>query len=173
MHRPTLVLAEEQLRGLAGHLLPEVMLAEEAAFVFAEYEASTMTFSLIEWMSVPADGFESRSLYHLALADEYRVRAIRRAHDLECCLVECHSHAGTHPAEFSTSDLWGFGEFVPHVRWRLEGRPYGAIVFAADTFDAFAWIEGVDPYRLSLTLEPDGAVLMPTAVTSINQGDGP
>jgi hypothetical protein len=45
---------------------------------------------------------------------------------------------GTAP-EFSGSDIAGFGEWVPHVRWRLRGRPYVALVFDGGVFDALAW----------------------------------
>ena len=32
---------------------------------------------------------------------------------------------------------------MPHVKWRLKGRPYAAFVFAPSTFDALAWIDDV------------------------------
>jgi hypothetical protein len=28
---------------------------------------------------------------------------------------------------------------VPHLWWRLGGRPYAALVFGAETFDGLAW----------------------------------
>ena len=68
--------------------------------------------------------------------------AIKRAHDPGTCLVEFHSHTGPWPAAFSGSDLIGFREFVPHIWWRLKGRPYLAVVACRSTFDGFAWIAG-------------------------------
>jgi hypothetical protein len=43
------------------------------------------------------------------------------------------------PAAFSPSDLFGLDEFVPHVRWRLKGIPYLAVVLGASDFDALVW----------------------------------
>ena len=164
-------LPESDLARIVSHLVPEVMLHEEAAFGFAAYEASDgePTFRLLEWAPVPTDGFESRSLYHLSLSDEARTGAIKRAHDLQCCLVEWHSHYGSRPAEFSSSDLWGFAEFVPHVRWRLGGRPYAAVVVADGSFDGFAWIDDGAPRRLSMRLEPGGTLLSPTRISPLDR----
>jgi hypothetical protein len=66
------------------------------------------------------------------------------AWDAGASLVEAHSHGDTVPACFSPSDLLGLDVWVPHLRWRLRGRPYAAIVTAGDTFDAIAWIDGAD-----------------------------
>jgi hypothetical protein len=65
---------------------------------------------------------------------------IKRAHDLGTCLVEFHSHLGHGPAAFSWSDVTGLADFVPHVRWRLKGRPYAAVVVTKNSFDALAWV---------------------------------
>lgn len=57
-------------------------------------------------------------------------------------LVEAHSHGPRGVPTFSGSDWTGFSEWVPHVRWRLRGAPYAAIVVAAaGTLDAIAWID--------------------------------
>jgi hypothetical protein len=50
------------------------------------------------------------------------------------------------------SDLLGFEEWVPHVRWRLQGRPYAALVCAGETWDALAWRQS------TRTPEPIGAI---------------
>jgi hypothetical protein len=83
------------------------------------------------------------------LADKVRAKVIKRAHDLGTSLVEMHSHTGTRPAAFSPSDMTGFAEFVPHVMWRLQGRPYFAIVVARGSFDGLAWLGDANtPQRL-------------------------
>ena len=77
---------------------------------------------------------------HASLTDETRGRLIKRAHDLDASLVEFHSHLAEWPASFSESDRAGLDEFVPHVRWRLKGKPYMAVVVAPTSFDALAWV---------------------------------
>ncbi|MFM9994870.1 MAG: hypothetical protein ACKVU4_03610 [Phycisphaerales bacterium] len=128
----------EQVR---GHLLPHGGECEEAAFLFARAETrlDTIILSVSDSMMIPPEGFASRSRYYLELTDETRAAVIKRAHDLGTGLIECHSHPSQRGACFSWSDLHGFDDFVPHVRWRLGGRPYAAVVFATDSIDALAW----------------------------------
>ena len=54
-----------------------------------------------------------------------------------------HSHPfpGIGAAAFSWSDRRGLTETVPHMRWRLKNKPYGAIVVAPEGFDALVWID--------------------------------
>ena len=76
--------------------------------------------------------------------------------------LEVHSHLGKYPAEFSGSDYYGFEEFVPHVRWRLKGQPYAAIVFTKKDADGFVWLDrGNRPYRLR-GIEIDGRIALGT-----------
>lgn len=115
---------------------------EQAAFGFAKTtsEAETTAFNMIEWLPIEKIGFAHQSGYHIELADNMRPFLIKRAHDLQTSLVEFHSHPFSARAEFSPSDLIGLDEFVPHVWWRLKGRPYLAIVVTPNQFDALAWI---------------------------------
>lgn len=137
-------LPEEIHKAIWSHLLPpRPKKLEEAAFLFVRQGTGsdgTLNFHHAEWLPVPAEGFESRSAYHFELTDAMRGSIIKRAHDLRCSVVELHSHVGPWPAEFSPSDLAGFREFVPHVWWRLKGRPYLAVVVCKSGFDAFAWV---------------------------------
>lgn len=128
------------------HLLPRRFVSEEAAFLFvrSEEEASGCIFRPLDWYTVLPLGFSSRSAFHFELTDETRGAVIKRAHDLGASLVEFHSHSGRWPATFSASDLSGFEEFVPHVWWRLRGRPYGAVVVGRSGFDGLMWLH--DPH---------------------------
>jgi hypothetical protein len=94
------------------------------------------------WQPLRAEDYEVQAGDYLELGDAARARLIKEAHDRKLCLVESHSHPGPYPAAFSYSDLAGLEEFVPHVRWRLRGRPYAALVFAASGFDGLAWADG-------------------------------
>ena len=124
-----------------GHLRGDV---EQVGFFLADYDEHKRLFSLVEWWPVPPEGFESQSAFHVMLTDETRATVIKWAWDAGKCLVEAHSHGGSGPAGFSPSDVWGFDEWVPHLWWRLRGRPYAAIVTPGESLDALAWIEAAD-----------------------------
>lgn len=111
---------------------------EQAAFLFAARSGSDL-LRVEEIYPVPAEGFVRQSPYHLALTDEIRAYVIGRATALEACLIEVHSHEDLAPVWFSPTDLRGFEEWVPHVRWRLGARPYVALVFGGEDFDALSW----------------------------------
>lgn len=134
-------------RDLVGRLRAHLMRSEgeQAAFLLAEHRAGHLhQLRLAEMWAVPDEEFEYRGRYHLSLSDGVRPKVIKWAWDRGACLVEAHSHLDGMVA-FSPSDMAGLAEFVPHVWWRLGGRPYAALVFAAGGFDALAWIE--DPHQ--------------------------
>ena len=73
---------------------------------------------------------------------------------------------------FSPSDLWGFQAWVPHLFWRLRGRPYAALVTAGDTFDALAWVDSAEqPEQVDQIELDDGSVLVATTRTLTLRGD--
>jgi hypothetical protein len=153
------------------HLLGVKDAPEEVAFVFAKSSAngSRQSFDYLEWYAVPREGFAFRSKWHLELSDETKAGVIKRAHDLKSSLVEFHAHRGGWPARFSGSDWLGFEEFVPHVLWRLKGRPYAAVVVTASGFDGLTWTELVDdPARLT-DLSVDGETLKPTGLSPLGR----
>lgn len=100
------------------------------------------------------------------LDDDVRREVIMWATETEECLVEAHSHGLLfRPARFSRFDLAQLSTWVPHVRWRLRGRPYAALVTASLDFDGLAWIgpeaESVD------TVTVDGRDAITTTGLSI------
>ena len=111
---------------------------EEVAFLFTEPDSASGILRACEIYTVPADGFVYQSDVHVSLTDDTRAYVISRAWAIGGALVEAHSHRYG-PAAFSPSDLFGFSDWVPHVRWRLHGRPYLALVLAPDGFDALVW----------------------------------
>ena len=129
---------------------------EQVAFLFTEPPVDGQPLRVAEIYAVPRAGFNVQTGYHVALTDAVRGEVIKRAHDVGGCLVEVHSHRGGPPVWFSGSDLYGFEDWVPHVRWRLRRRPYVALVFAREAFDALVW-KGDDDVPTSLCrLEIDG-----------------
>jgi hypothetical protein len=118
--------------------------AERVTFGYAAYADGV--FTVLDINPIHAAKVDSQSAVHVALVDEIRPRLIREALRRDLCLVEAHSHGPKGIARFSGSDLHGFTEWVPHVRWRLSGRPYAALVCAGETWDALAWRESAtDP----------------------------
>ena len=124
------------------HLLPRWSRNEQAGFVYAKPSLApegSLNFEYMQWEPLGRRDFDHQSAVHLELQDETKARVIKTAHDLQCSLIEFHSHRGPWPAQFSGSDFAGFEEFVPHVLWRLKGRPYAAVVVAASGIDGLAW----------------------------------
>lgn len=149
---------------LIAHLSPTDV--EHVAFLFTEPPAVGSPLRVAEIYRVPPEGFDFQSDYHVELTDDVRAIVIKRASDLAGCLIEAHSHTGGPPAAFSESDLHGFRDWVPHVRWRLARRPYAALVFAGDSFDALVW-EGDDdaPHSLDSLRVEGGTTNKPSHIT--------
>jgi hypothetical protein len=126
-----------------GHLRSNQDGDEEAAFLFADIETTPrgVIFHVHDWYKVEPTDYASRGFDGIELTDSCRGQILKRAHDEGRSLLECHSHPGWRQAVFSRFDFEGFEEFVPHVRWRLKGRPYAAVVVADTSFDALAWVD--------------------------------
>ena len=148
---------EPARRHLQGHV-------EQVGFFLADYEAKERSLSLREFRAIAPEDFEIQTDYHVTLKDEIRPEVIKWATGSDACLVEAHSHVGG-PAGFSGTDIMGFDEWVPHVRWRLRRQPYAAIVLANDTFDAVAWIEKGEIPEPVERLHVNGTTLGATALT--------
>jgi len=129
-------------RHLRGHI-------EQVGFFLADFDERDSGFLLREWRALGADAFDHQSEYHVSLRDEMRPEIIGWAARAGACLVEVHSHGERGTPCFSPSDVFGFDQWVPHVRWRLKKRPYAAVVTAGARFDALAWIGmGADPVQV-------------------------
>jgi hypothetical protein len=157
-------------QAVIAHLLPPDSDLEQAAFGFAERvsERGASVFRILDWMPVPPDGFEVQLPYHLELTDATKAAVIKRAHDLGASLVEFHSHTGPWPAAFSPSDRAGFREFVPHILWRLKGRPYVAVVVCHSGRDGLAWVEDAQTPERVAALRAGEEVLRCTARTPLS-----
>lgn len=157
-----------ELDRLRRHLL-RTPRCEQGAFLFCRHSVSggaNHVFACEDWSPLKRSDFEVQAGDYLELTDAARAGLIKQAHDRGLCLVESHSHPGPYPAAFSCSDLTGLDEFVPHVRWRLRGRPYAALVFAQSGFDGLAWADGADtlPQQL-VAIETEKARLAATGLT--------
>jgi hypothetical protein len=152
---------------LVAHLLPGDTANEQAAFLFVRMRVTdhAAALEMIESAKLADADFTVQAPDYLELADATRARLIKRAHDLDASLVEMHSHPGPWDAAFSPSDLRGLSETVPHMWWRLNKRPYAAIVVAPSGFDALVWLDGpVFPQELH-SLAAGSRLLVPTNIT--------
>ena len=152
-----------------SHLLPIGERGERAAFAFVRHvpQATEHRFDFIEWYAVPRSGLAKPNAFQVELTDETKAKVIKRAHDLEACLVELHSHPGPWPAAFSETDRIGLAEFVPHVRWRLRGRPDIALVVAKNDFDGLVWISDAPEAQRLDGIRAGHDVLLPTALSRL------
>jgi len=160
----SLELTSEVHDKLWGHLLQGDQ--QQVAFIFAHAVegGDGVVFRGREVYLVRAHDLLVQASYHVSLTDEIQATIIKMAWEKGLALVEFHSHPrGTGPAQFSASDLSGLYEFVPHVRWRLKGQPYLAIVVGSSDFDGLVWRKG-SPEDLDHMLVGD-RIVWPTGLT--------
>jgi hypothetical protein len=148
-------------------------------FFLADLDGKRRAFRLREWRSLGPQALDERDDLHATLTDEAQADVIKWAWDAGASLVEAHTHGPFATASFSPLDLANLGDWVPHLWWRLRGRPYGALVIAGDTLDALAWLD--DPRTavpVSALIVNGGNALVPTGLTvtslrrSAQRGDG-
>jgi hypothetical protein len=136
---------------------------EQVGFFLARYDPSARRFTLTHWRALAQAELAYRSDHHVEITDDAKTAAIKWATREDAVLVEAHSHGRRGDPEFSYSDLSGFRDWVPHVRWRLRGGPYAAIVVAGEELDALAWIdetpEQVETIEVTRTLRASGDTL--------------
>ena len=150
--------------GLVAHLLPYQGNQEQAAFLFGKCERTKhrANFTVVEARKLGPNEFAVQGAHYIELKDSARATLIKRAHDLEASLIEVHTHIGPRPAEFSSSDIIGLGETVPHMWWRLRGRPYLALVFTKSGFDALVWLDSPKVPRALDALLVGAKIIRPT-----------
>lgn len=114
--------------------------AERVGFFLADWSPVESTFAVRSWRPIDDSATENRDILHVSLSDGTRSEVIQWAWAEGASLIEAHSHGSWTPAVFSRFDLSNLNEWVPHLWWRLGGRPYAAIVTSAFDFDGLAWI---------------------------------
>lgn len=161
------VIGSDLYEALRGHLDAR---AEQVGFFLADWRPDERRFVLRDWRTISLEGFEHQSNFHVSLTDEVRGEVIKWAWDSGACLIEAHSHGRWGPAKFSSSDLWGFDKWVPHLWWRLRGRPYAALVMAGEMFDAVAWIDGPNAAEQVEFLDIEGVDTMLATRRTLREG---
>lgn len=149
-------LQETVLQAIKQHLFGRGLDREQGGFLLCSATAEdAVVFTAMQWIPLMPNDYVYHDIDYLEMRDETRARLIKSAHDARAALVEVHSHPWPRPACFSPADLQGLAEFVPHIRWRLKQRPYGALVFGTTSFDGLAW-QGDDsqPILLNTIVTP-------------------
>jgi len=138
---------------------------EQVAFLFCVSDGQN-NFTAKETYMVPPEGLVYESEYHSELTDEELSKVLKYAFQKGFSLCEIHSHPfSTTDTKFSPSDKDGFTEFVPHVWWRLKGRPYLAVVFGQNSLDGLAWLKNPhNPEPLDL-IKVGKENICPTGIT--------
>lgn len=136
-------------RDIYNYLFPKKVRLEKVAFIFAKMSKSNdcLNFQFQSWYPVKLHEYEYRSKGYVKLKDKMRQKIIKMAFEIDAAIVELHSHMYPESAKFTFSDFRGFEEFIPHVWWRLNGKPYVAIVFSRSDFDALVWIDNPQQYQ--------------------------
>ncbi|MFH1882189.1 MAG: hypothetical protein ABIL62_05705 [Planctomycetota bacterium] len=115
---------------------------EQGCFLFVDSsnDGSSITLRIKEIHFIGSDGWNFQSGYHLELNEEEKVRVMQKARELNCHLIECHSHRFGGIASFSPSDIKGLGEFVQYIWWKLPNKIYGAVVFTKNDLQGQIWL---------------------------------
>jgi hypothetical protein len=125
---------------------------EMVAFMRSSVPGPDGVFRVEDLYLVDSDSTSLAEDGHCELDDEIRSAVIKWAWDNESCLLEAHSHGLLFPPALSRFDFAQLQEWVPHVRWRLGGRPYVALVTASLQVDGVAWSddgpEGIDEIQV-------------------------
>lgn len=162
-------LTKRQYEVIWKHLLPKGASHESAAFIFAAiHEVNrTLMFKAQDYFLVGQDGFKAQYDDYIELSDESRIAIIKKAHETNTALIELHSHPFNSPwaAAFSLADMNGFEETVPHMWWRLPGRPYAAIVVSPCGFDSLVWQTDPHSPECLTALRVNNELLNPTGIT--------
>lgn len=147
MNSVVLELPEKIYQDIRSHLLPEKDIREQGAFIFAHTDknGNKSVFKFIDWQPLSSSDFIYQNGDYLELAEKTRANIIKKAHNLGSSLIEFHSHPFSKIAMFSFSDFKGLEEFVPHIWWRLNGKPYMAVVITSKNFDSLVWLN--DPLK--------------------------
>jgi hypothetical protein len=162
-------LSGQQYKDIIAHLLPNGDTRESAAFIFADFHEDnrSLILSAQGYFLISQEGFTVQQDDYIELSDESRIAIIKKAHQTNTALIELHSHPCESPwsAAFSLADMAGFDETVPHMWWRLPGRPYAAIVVSPCGFDSLVWSKDPRSPQSLTALRVDGEIFKPTGMT--------
>lgn len=125
---------------LQQHLLQNDL--EQGAFLFGRASHSSVgIFIVVESThKIQPDGWEFQDRDYLQMKDLERAKIMKIARDGNFAIIDCHSHPGSkNNVWFSLSDRRGITEFAAYAKWKLDGKPYTAMVWSESSVDAVSW----------------------------------
>ncbi len=131
---------EEIEHAVRAHLFQSDL--EQGAFLFARVadSAEVLRLDVADAYLVPPEGWETQHDVYLEMTDAERAKIMKLARGGRFALVDCHSHPDSgDDVWFSPSDRRGITEFAAYAKWKLDGRPYTAMVWGESSLDAVAW----------------------------------
>jgi hypothetical protein len=150
---------------------------EQAVFLFAQPEALAGRLTLVveDFYPVPPRGWEIQMEVYLQMRDSERAKIMKLARDKGFATIDCHSHPRSgDDVWFSPSDIAGITEFSQYARWKLDAKPFAAIVWGERSLDAVLWegdftqVHAVDKVQISgspSVLIPNGSWFKPRRKT--------
>ncbi|MBI4167596.1 MAG: hypothetical protein HY515_01425 [Candidatus Aenigmarchaeota archaeon] len=115
---------------------------EQGAFIFARpIESSTeLRIEAVDVYLIPPSGWQAQLDVYLEMTDAERAKIMKIARDRNLAVIDCHSHPGSKDnVWFSPSDRRGIREFATYVKWKLDGKPFTAMVWGESSVDAVIW----------------------------------
>jgi hypothetical protein len=135
-----IVIPSATARTLRGHFFQNEV--EQGAFLFARPDTAAAGVRLVveDLYLVPPLGWEVQMEVYLQMRDSERAKIMKLARDKNLAAIDCHSHpqAGQ-DVWFSPSDVAGIMEFAQYARWKLDGKPFAAMVWGEASVDAVVW----------------------------------
>jgi hypothetical protein len=154
------------LHALRTHLFQNEL--EQAAFLFADVQTTTeyLTFKATEIYFVPPQGWEVQLDVYLQMQESERAKILKMARDKNLALIDCHSHPRSYEdVWFSPSDVSGITDFAAYVKWKLNNKPFAAMVWAETSLDAVSWdgnFAAANAVEIVSTPDRDGWLMCPT-----------
>jgi hypothetical protein len=115
---------------------------EQGAFMFARPERSRDQLNLIveDFYLVPPFGWEVQMDVYLEMKDSERGKIMKIARDKGLAAIDSHSHPrADDDVWFSPSDITGITEFSEYAKWKLDGKPFAAMVWGERSIDGVVW----------------------------------
>ncbi len=138
--RYVVTIPRDLVRSLRVHLFQNEL--EQGAFLFARMVETLeeLHIEAVDAYLIPPDGWQVQLEAYLEMSDAERAKIMKIARDGNFAVVDCHSHPGSEDhVWFSPSDRDGITEFAAYAKWKLDGKPYTAMVWGESSVDAVAW----------------------------------
>lgn len=123
-----------------GHLFQNEL--EQGAFLMARptITKTRLTLDVVDMYLVPKEGWKIQHNLYLEMEDSERARIMHIARLGGYAVIDCHSHPDSYnQAWFSPSDRYGITDFAGYVKWKLDNKPFGAMVWGETSMDAVIW----------------------------------